>query len=184
MEDGPAISVTTAQMITCTREPQLDAARPRRHSARRRPSAQEPSAAQRRAARERDTCRCRFPGCESRRVDLHHIQHWINGGRTDLANLISLCPYHHRLVHDRGYLIASRPDGTFTFTSPAGVRCPPALTSLSPAVTNAEWHNADITSETIIPAWYGERLNWATATVLGEGIEPSRIAGLDRALSH
>ena len=41
-------------------------------------------------------CRCRFPGCESRRVDLHHIQHWVNGGRTDLANLISLCPYHHK----------------------------------------------------------------------------------------
>ena len=51
-----------------------------------------PSSAIRRAARERDGCRCRFPGCESRRTDLHHIQHWINGGRTDLANLISLCP--------------------------------------------------------------------------------------------
>ena len=35
-----------------------------------------PSAALRRAARERDTCRCRFPGCESRRVDLHHIPYW------------------------------------------------------------------------------------------------------------
>jgi hypothetical protein len=33
-----------------------------------------PSSAIRRAARERDHCRCRFPGCESRRVDLHHIQ--------------------------------------------------------------------------------------------------------------
>ena len=54
-----------------------------------------PNTALRRAARERDKCRCRFPGCESRRVDLHHIQHRINGGRTSLHNLISLCPYHH-----------------------------------------------------------------------------------------
>ena len=51
-----------------------------------------PSSAIRRAARERDGCRCRFPGCESRRTDLHHIQHWVSGGRTDLDNLISLCP--------------------------------------------------------------------------------------------
>ena len=66
-----------------------------------------PNAALRRAARERDHCRCRFPGCESRRVDLHHIRHWINGGHTRLTNLISLCPHHHKLVHEREYLIAA-----------------------------------------------------------------------------
>ena len=47
------------------------------------------------------------PRRATRRADLHHIQHWINGGRTDLANLISLYPYHHRLVHDRGYITAA-----------------------------------------------------------------------------
>jgi hypothetical protein len=72
-----------------------------------------PNAALRRAARERDKCRCRFPGCESRRVDLHHIQYWSNGGRTKLDNLVSLCKYHHMLVHERGYLIAAARDGTF-----------------------------------------------------------------------
>ena len=159
-EDGPAISVTTAQMIACTATLSwmlhdhdgtlLDVGRRRRRR---------PSAAQRRAARERDRCRCRFPGCESRRVDLHHIQYWINGGRTDLDNLISLCPYHHRLVHDRGYLITARPDGTFTFTSPAGV---PLLASPDLPATSgtiAGCHDADITPETIMPAWYGERLD-------------------------
>ncbi|MGH3149781.1 MAG: hypothetical protein ACRDOB_03500, partial [Streptosporangiaceae bacterium] len=74
VEDGPAISPTTAQMIACTSSwswmlhdragKLLDLGRRRRR----------PNAALRRAARERDTCRCRFPGCESRRVDLHHIQ--------------------------------------------------------------------------------------------------------------
>jgi hypothetical protein len=106
VEDGPAISVSTAQMLTCTAALSwmrhdrggavLDAGRRRRR----------PGAALRRAARERDHCRCRYPGCESRRVDLHHIQYWGNGGRTCLTHLISLCKYHHMLVHERGYLIA------------------------------------------------------------------------------
>jgi HNH endonuclease len=46
-------------------------------------------------------------------MDLHHIRYWSNGGRTKLDNLVSLCKYHHMLVHDRGYLIAAARDGTF-----------------------------------------------------------------------
>jgi hypothetical protein len=118
-----------------------------------------PNAAIRRAARERDTCRCRFPGCESRRIDLHHIQHWINGGRTDLDNLISLCKYHHMLVHDRGYLIAARPGGTFAFCRPDGTPLPASPALLPPDGSIEDMHDADITPETIIPPWYGERLD-------------------------
>ena len=61
-----------------------------------------PNTALRRAARERDACRCRFPGCDSRRVDLHHIQYWSNGGRTTPGNLISLCSLCRRR-HKRHY---------------------------------------------------------------------------------
>jgi 5-methylcytosine-specific restriction endonuclease McrA len=50
-----------------------------------------PTAAQRRAVRERDHYRCAFPGCQSRRTDLHHIRHWAHGGTTSYWNLISLC---------------------------------------------------------------------------------------------
>ena len=92
-----------------------------------------PSSAIRRAARERDHGRCRFPGCESRRTDLHHIQHWVNGGRTDLDNLISLCPWHHKVVHDRGYTIAAPPGGAdFAFYRPDGT---PAAVLPAPART-------------------------------------------------
>ena len=42
----------------------------------------------RRAVRERDRYRCRFPGCESRRTDTHHIIYWSNGGQTKLSGLI------------------------------------------------------------------------------------------------
>jgi hypothetical protein len=159
VEDGPAISVTTAQMLACTAALSWmthdDAGAVLALGRRRR----RPSSAIRRAARERDKCRCRFPGCESRRVDLHHIQHWVNGGRTDLENLISLCPWHHKVVHDRGYLIAASPPGTFTFYRPDGSPLPasPALPEPDGSISTA--HHADITEDTIIPAWYGERLD-------------------------
>ena len=160
VEDGPAISISTAQMLGCTaalswmthgRGGILALGRRRRR----------PSAAIRRAARERDGCRCRFPGCESRRVDLHHIQFWASGGRTDLANLVSLCKYHHMLVHDRGYLIAAPPDGggTFAFYRPDGTPVPSSPPLPEPDGSIGETHDADITAETIIPPWYGERLD-------------------------
>ena len=118
-----------------------------------------PNTALRRAARERDTCRCRFPGCESRRVDLHHIQYWSNGGRTKLDNLVSLCKYHHMLVHERGYLIAAARDGTFAFYRPDGTAIPASPPLPRPDGTIGDCHDADITPETIIPPWYGERLD-------------------------
>ncbi len=159
VEDGPAISVSTAQMLTCTAALSwmrhdrdgtlLDLGRRRRR----------PSAALRRAARDRDHCRCRFPGCESRRVDLHHIQHWINGGRTSLKNLISLCKYHHMLAHKRGYLIASKPGGAFTFARADGTVIPASPASPDLAGTTGDCHDADITPGTIVPGWYGERLD-------------------------
>jgi hypothetical protein len=157
-EDGPALSVSTAQMLSCGAVLSwmrhdgdgavLDLGRRRRR----------PNAALRRAARERDKCRCRFPGCESRRIDLHHIQHWINGGRTSLENLVSLCKYHHLLVHDRGYLIAAGQSG-FAFFRPDGTGLPTSPDLPSPDGTIQDSHDADITPDTIIPAWYGERLD-------------------------
>ncbi len=159
VEDGPAISVTTAQMIACSASwswmlhdsagKLLDLGRRRRR----------PNATLRRAARERDKCRCRFPGCESRQVDLHHIQYWSNGGRTKLDNLVSLCKYHHMLVHERGYLIAAARDGTFTFYRPDGAAIPASPPLPQPGGRIGDCHDADITPETIIPPWYGERLD-------------------------
>jgi hypothetical protein len=159
VQDGPAISVTTAQMIACTAALSWmrhgDAGEILALGRRRR----RPGSAIRRAARERDHGRCRYPGCESQRVDLHHIQHWVNGGRTDLDNLISLCPWHHKIVHDRGYLIAAAPPGTFSFYRPDGILLPscPALPGPDGSISTA--HDADVTEDTIVPPWHGERLD-------------------------
>lgn len=65
------------------------------------------SPALRRALKRRDGG-CRFPGCtHTRFVDGHHIQHWADGGETSLSNLLSLCRFHHRLVHEGGYYIVA-----------------------------------------------------------------------------
>lgn len=47
---------------------------------------------------------CVVPGCRVpfRSTDLHHALAWDLGGRTDLANLVPLCPRHHRLLHAYG----------------------------------------------------------------------------------
>ena len=43
----------------------------------------------RRALQSRDHGRCQFPGCDSRRCDAHHVEHWADGGATRLQNLVS-----------------------------------------------------------------------------------------------
>ena len=70
-----------------------------------------------------------------------------------------MCPWHHKLVHDRGYLIAALPGGDFAFYRPDGSRLPssPALPEPDGSIDAA--HDADVTPETIIPPWYGERLD-------------------------
>jgi Domain of unknown function (DUF222)/HNH endonuclease len=47
---------------------------------------------------------CGWTGCDrpTRWCDIHHIEHWADGGRTDLDNLVPLCRYHHGIVH-RGH---------------------------------------------------------------------------------
>jgi hypothetical protein len=69
----------------------------------------------RRALNSRDRG-CRFPGCGSRRfLDAHHIQHWADGGATDLDNLIHLCGHHHRLLHEGGYRVSRTAGGGILF---------------------------------------------------------------------
>jgi hypothetical protein len=73
-----------------------------------------------RQIRHRDRT-CRFPGCERARwVHAHHLVHWSQGGPTDLDNLVLLCPYHHRLVHEGGWLIEGSPNGDLIFIKPDG----------------------------------------------------------------
>ena len=79
----------------------------------------------RRALLHRDQV-CRFPGCGLRFVQAHHIRHWAHGGSTTLSNLILLCRYHHRAVHEDGYRVAHDEGGRLVFQQPDGRPLPDA----------------------------------------------------------
>lgn len=77
------------------------------------------SPALRRALEHRDGG-CRFPGCYLPFTDAHHVEHWADGGQTELDNLVLLCRRHHRSVHEEGYGVELDPAGPPRFTDPAG----------------------------------------------------------------
>jgi hypothetical protein len=115
LDGGPGVSVETARRLGCDAsvvvmiddeagEP-LDVGRKTRSI----------PPALRRALRSRDRG-CRFPGCtQTRFVDGHHIHHWADGGETKLSNLVSLCRYHHRQVHEGGVQVRILDDGALRF---------------------------------------------------------------------
>jgi hypothetical protein len=76
---------------------------------------------QKRALRTRDK-HCQFPGCD-RPVSWtspHHVEFWSRGGPTKLSNLVSLCYFHHRCVHEGGWQVVKAAQG-FKFIPPERV---------------------------------------------------------------
>ncbi len=62
--------------------------------------------------------------------------HWAHGGETKLNNLVLLCRFHHRLVHDGGYEVRIGGDGAVEFVGPdrrllPASPPPPAVVELS-----------------------------------------------------
>jgi Domain of unknown function (DUF222)/HNH endonuclease len=105
----------------------------------------------RRALEYRDRT-CAVPGCGATRgLHAHHLRHWEDGGPTELANLVLLCPYHHRL-HHRGVITITGPADALLVTdnadrplSPGSLARPP--TKPPPAVPPC-------------PGPTGERAHW------------------------
>jgi hypothetical protein len=126
LEDGTPVAVAVARRLACDalRQVVVEAAdgtvrlgrtvRVANHHQRRRLAHRDPT--------------CRFPGCDhTRGLHLHHLVHWADGGATDEANLVHLCPTHHTLVHDQGWAITGNPNhpGGLQWTSPHGRTLPP-----------------------------------------------------------
>ncbi len=61
---------------------------------------------------------CRHPDCyrPPSDCDAHHVIHWLNGGPTDLENLILLCRGHHTRHHKGDYTITAHGNQQFTIT--------------------------------------------------------------------
>ncbi|QNJ95365.1 DUF222 domain-containing protein [Mycolicibacterium fluoranthenivorans] len=75
----------------------------------------------RRALEHRDRC-CVVSGCSATRgLHAHHLEHWEDGGPTELSNVVLVCPFHHRL-HHRGGITLTGPAERLVVTDTEGRR--------------------------------------------------------------
>jgi hypothetical protein len=63
---------------------------------------------------------CAFPSCgrPGRWSDAHHITSWLDGGTTNLNNLVLVCRRHHRIIHHSEWAVRIRADGLPEFIPP------------------------------------------------------------------
>ncbi len=63
---------------------------------------------------------CTFPNCSrpARWSDAHHIVSWLDGGPTDLDNLVLLCRRHHRIIHHSEWVVRMTGTGIPEFVPP------------------------------------------------------------------
>jgi hypothetical protein len=115
---------------------------------------------------------CRFPGCSNKRfVHGHHIEHWLHGGRTSLDNLVMLCSFHHRQLHEGGFSIRFAADGEVEVRGPASAQLPRWLKVPEDVggVVWADWWNNDVfggaavDEYTALPSWNGDPVDYCAA---------------------
>jgi hypothetical protein len=120
----------------------------------------------RRALNARDKG-CRFPGCTFKRyVDGHHVKHWADGGETNISNLVTLCRFHHRFVHEGKVVVHTLDDGAFRFVNPRGeifdTPAPQARDWAELVATHAG-RQITIDPQTAVTRWTGEALDLGLA---------------------
>ncbi|HET6770330.1 MAG TPA: DUF222 domain-containing protein [Actinomycetota bacterium] len=120
LEGGPVIHPETARRLLCDARVQTviegDAAQPVGLGR----MSREPSAWMMRQLKYRDL-ECRFPGCGSSRfTQAHHVRWWEDGGSTDLDNLLLVCTFHHKLVHEFGWSVTREENGIAQWFRPDG----------------------------------------------------------------
>ncbi|MEN8377086.1 MAG: DUF222 domain-containing protein, partial [Gemmatimonadota bacterium] len=169
LEDGPALAGESTRRLACDASivrlvedadgMPLDVGRKTRSI----------PAAIHRALRARDHG-CRFPGCTARYfVEGHHVAHWAHGGETSLQNLVQLCHFHHRLVHEGDYGVRVSGDQRFEFTRPDGrvIDAVPKNSAESFRDTDIETlnreHGLDIDAGTCVFPGSGARMDHAQA---------------------
>lgn len=80
----------------------------------------------RRQVFHRDGNTCTFPGCEARQfLTPHHIRHWARQGPTEFDNLVTVCSFHHTLVHELGWSVLLDREGCPVWLRPSGRRYEP-----------------------------------------------------------
>jgi len=105
---------------------------------------------------------CAVPGCaNTKKLDGHHVIHWIYGGRTDLANLILLCEPHHLAHHDGEFTITASGKGRFTFIRNNGTPMmpPPSDADHADAAAQLRERHAAVAPTAATSNWDGQRLD-------------------------
>ena len=170
LEDGPSLSAETVRRLACDASlvTVIENEEGEPLSVGRKTRAISP--ALRRALNARDRG-CRFPGCPNTRyVDAHHICHWAHGGETKPSNLVSLCRFHHRQVHEGRVAIDVLNDGALHFRKPTGETFESIapehtlpLSSWRELVADNERRGLSIDARTAITRWTGESMDYQTA---------------------
>jgi Domain of unknown function (DUF222)/HNH endonuclease len=118
IEEGPVIAGSTLHRLLCNARLQGVVEHPDGTVRSVGRLTREPAPWMMRQLRHRDGT-CRFPGCDARRfTQAHHVEWWSRGGATDLDNLILVCSFHHRLVHEHGWGLTIDGDGEATWIRP------------------------------------------------------------------
>jgi len=162
LEEGPAIAAETARRLSCDASlvAMIENGRGEPLNVGRKTRTIPPAI--RRALDARDQG-CRFPGCNFKRyVDGHHVKHWAQGGETKLSNLVTLCHFHHRQVHEGQVVVQMLNDGAFRFIRSDGesLESPaPRSTKWAALIASHEMHGIRVTALTAITAWTGEALD-------------------------
>jgi hypothetical protein len=117
----------------------------------------------RRAARFRDKG-CRFPNCGERVfVDVHHIHHQSRGGGHEHVNVIELCWFHHRLVHEGGWTVRFLEHDEVIAITPTGnvisSFVEPPSSARSPISERNDAAGVSIDTTTITPNWWNDPLH-------------------------
>ena len=130
IENGPEIHPETAHMLACDCRVQFVREKDGQAVGIGRMSRTIPSWLKR-LLRHRDKT-CTFPGCQAWRfVHGHHVKWWTKElGETNLDNLTLVCPFHHKLIHERGWRVVLDSKGVATWYRPNGVAYAPQATSL------------------------------------------------------
>lgn len=117
----------------------------------------------RRAVHARDQG-CRFPGCGERAfVDAHHVRHWSRGGPSTPSNVVELCWFHHRLVHEGGWTVRFLDGGEVIAVTPGGnaisntIEPPPTVAST--VIERNRGAGLTIDQHTITPVWWNDPLH-------------------------
>ena len=103
------------------------------------------------------------------------------GAKTSLDNLVLLCPFHHRLVHEGGFDVQRVGDGAYRFISLQGwtVRPPqpPGPSSPEAIIAQNEALGLAIDGRTATARWDGQPVDYDQGIMVAMASWPSTHAG-------